>query len=491
MGEVYKAKDLKLNRIVALKILRPDHTSDPHRGRRFMQEAQAASALNHPNIITIHDILSDDGSEIMVMEMVAGRTLTDIIPRGGLRVPQIINYSAQIADALAAAHGAGIIHRDLKPANIMVTDRDLVKLLDFGLAKLAPAASLDGDPDATNLAPLTIQGSIVGTLCYMSPEQAQGIAVDARSDIFSFGAVLYEMATGMRAFAGANSISMLFSVLRDEPRRVLEITPEVPPILSDVIHRCLNKDPDARFQTMAELRDGFLRLRQQSESGNLYASSALLETVVAPAVKPPTPPSSKFWIFALAGVAAFGLAIGAWFFTRPKPAEPAPPAPIAQAPTPVVRPAEPANKPSPAPVQAKEPVARLVPIPDGTPVSLELQAEIPISAETGLALVFHVAADVKIGGETVIAKGAIAAGELYAKQKKRFIVARGTKISIQLNTVRSHDGAKLKLRADPRNIESTGLKSKTIAVAKGAIAVGYTTGSQAVRLKQSATASPK
>ena len=488
MGEVYKAKDLKLNRVVALKILRPDHTSDPHRGRRFMQEAQAASALNHPNIITIHDILSDDGSEIMIMEMVAGRTLTDIIPRGGLRVPQIINYSAQIADALAAAHGAGIIHRDIKPGNIMVTDRDLVKLLDFGLAKLAPAASLGDDPDATNLAPLTIQGSIVGTLCYMSPEQAQGIAVDARSDIFSFGAVLYEMATGMRAFTGANGISMLSSVLRDEPRRVQEITPEVPPILSDVIHRCLNKDPDARFQTMAELRDGFLRLRQQSESGNLYASSALLETVIAPAVKPTTPPSSKSWIFALAGVAAFGLAIGAWFFTRPKPAEPAP---IAQAPTPVVRPAEPANKPSPAPVQAKEPVARLVPIPDGTPVSLELQTEIPINAETGLALVFHVAAAVKIGGETVIAKGAIADGELYAKEKKRFIVARGTKISIQLNTVQSPDGAKLKLRDDARNIESPGLKSKTIAVAKGAIAVGYTAGSQSVRLKQSATASLK
>src|SRR6187431_1701070 len=138
MGEVYKAKDLKLNRMVALKVLRADHTGDAERRQRFIQEAQSASALNHPNIITIHDILSEDGTEIMVMEMVAGRTLTEIIPRGGLRVPQVINYSAQMADALAAAHGAGIIHRDLKPGNIMVTDRDLVKLLDFGLAKVAP-----------------------------------------------------------------------------------------------------------------------------------------------------------------------------------------------------------------------------------------------------------------------------------------------------------------------------------------------------------------
>ena len=212
MGDVIKARDLKLNRIVALKFLRVEQ-SDPSRRQRFIQEAQAASALNHPNIITIHDIISEDGAEIMVMEMVSGKSLDALIPRGGLRVGAIIKYAAQVADALAAAHGAGIVHRDLKPGNIMVTERDHVKLLDFGLAKLAPG-TFGTDPDATNLTPLTVQGTIVGTLCYMSPEQAQGLPSDGRSDIFSFGAVLYEMATGNRAFTGSNSISTLTSVLR-------------------------------------------------------------------------------------------------------------------------------------------------------------------------------------------------------------------------------------------------------------------------------------
>ena len=520
MGEVYKAKDLKLNRMVALKVLRQDQSGDPDRSRRFMQEAQAASALNHPNIITIHDIISEEGSEIMVMEMVAGRTLTEIIPRSGLRVPQVINYSAQIADALAAAHGAGIIHRDLKPGNIMVTDRDLVKLLDFGLAKLAPGG-FNEDPNATKLAPLTMQGSIVGTLCYMSPEQAQGKPADTRSDIFSFGAVLYEMATGMRAFTGDNGISMLSSVLRDEPRRVLEITPDVPPILSDVIHRCLHKDPDARFQSMAELRDGFLRLRQLSESGTLYSQSPLAETVIvkpkapvvaAPVVAAAKPPSSKTWVFALAGFIAAGLAIGAWVLTRPKPevAEPVPAPLIAQNPVPPA--AEPAKKPNPTAVPpqtnpalakeagkelpkepAKEPLALLVPIPDNTPVSLELQTDIPIEADAGLALVFKATADIRIGGETVIAKGATAAGELSGIEKKKFLgVGRGTKVTVTLTTVNSPDGAKLKFKAEPRTVETPGPKSKTIAVAKGAVAIGYTAGAQAIRVKNSSpTALPK
>ena len=491
MGEVFKARDLKLNRMVALKVLRPDHTGDSDRRQRFMLEAQAASALNHPNIITIHDIISEEGSEIMVMELVAGRTLNEVIPRGGLRVPQIINYSAQIADALAAAHGAGIIHRDLKPGNIMVTDRDLVKLLDFGLAKLV--ACFNDDPDATNLAPLTMQGSIVGTLCYMSPEQAQGQPADARSDIFSFGAVLYEMATGIRAFTGENGISMLSSVLRDEPRRILEIIPDVPPVLSDVIHRCLAKDPGARFQTMAELRDGFLRLRQLSESGTLYTPEPLAETVIVrPTVVPPPPaPAAKMWKYVLVGFAAVFLALAAWFVLPHKRSEP-PPA-VAAIPN-----NEPTNKPSPTatpaapapPIPVKELVALLVPVPDSTPVPLELQTDIPVDAEPGLPLQFKVTAAVKIGGETVIAAGAAATGEFYAREKKKqfLVVGRGTKIRVQINTVQSPDGAKLKLRDEARTIETPGLKSKTVAVAKGAITIAYTAGAQAVRL---AKASPK
>lgn len=509
MGEVYKARDLKLNRTVALKVLRADQSDDPGRRQRFIQEAQAASALNHPNIITIHDIVSESGIDIMVMEMVPGRTLNEVIPRGGLRVPQVINYSAQIADALAAAHGAGIIHRDLKPSNIMVTDRDHVKLLDFGLAKLNQGASFNSDPDETNLAPLTMQGSIVGTLCYMSPEQAQGKPADVRSDIFSFGAVLYEMATGIRAFTGDNGISMLSSVLRDEPRRILEIIPDVPPVLSDVIHRCLAKHPDARFQTMNELRDGFVRLRQLSDSGTLYAQTPLPETVaVAPQpvpwqAPPVQAPARRGWLWPLAAVAAIGIASAGLWFTRNKSAEPAPaavanpPADVAPAtpkPSPTATPGappSPAAAPTAQSITPAAPVALLVNIPDGTPVPLELLADIPADAEPGRAIPFRVTADVKVGGEVVIAKGAGASAGLYAREKKRFlVVGRGTKITVQMNTVESPDGAKLKIRATAapdaesvRTIESPGQKSKTIAVAKGATTLAYTAGQQAVRVK--------
>ena len=205
MGEVYQARDTKLNRFVAVKILKPDQRVNAEQQRRFIQEAQAASALNHPNIIVIHDIVSEEGSEIMIMEYVPGRTLSNLISEGGLPVSQVVNLGLQIADALCAAHAAGIIHRDLKPGNIMVTDKDRIKILDFGLAKLE-APPMSGDPDATQIEPMTVQGSIMGTLCYMSPEQAQGKHVDARSDIFSFGAVLYEMATGQRAFTGDSGI---------------------------------------------------------------------------------------------------------------------------------------------------------------------------------------------------------------------------------------------------------------------------------------------
>src|SRR3984885_319694 len=212
MGEIYKARDSRLNRIVAVKVLCPGRPRDPERGRRFIQEAQAASALNHPNIITIHDILPEGDTQYMVMEHVAGETLHQMIAAGRLSVAQVLQIATQMANALAAAHGAGIIHRDFKPANVMVTASGLVKILDFGLAKLvdptAPAQSVgpdssDGGNDLTlTQAPLTMEGAIMGTVNYMSPEQAEGLKVDARSDIFSFGAVLYEMVTGQRAFDG-------------------------------------------------------------------------------------------------------------------------------------------------------------------------------------------------------------------------------------------------------------------------------------------------
>ncbi len=405
MGDVIKAKDLKLNRMVALKFLRVEQ-SDPSRRQRFIQEAQAASALNHPNIITIHDIISEDGAEIMVMEMVAGKSLDAMIPRGGLRVSQIIKYSAQVADALAAAHAAGIIHRDLKPGNIMVTERDHVKLLDFGLAKLAPG-TFGEDPDATNLTPLTVQGTIVGTLCYMSPEQAQGLPSDARADIFSFGAVLYEMATGNRAFTGANSISTLTSVLRDEPRRVMDLTPDVPEVLSEVIHKCLKKDPDARFQTIAEVRDALIRLRQLAESGVLFAQSPMASGIFTPAasaagvdaptvtmaspiigtpapapaapasvpaaapVKKPAaattataPGSSRAALWAIGAIVLIALGAGGWWFATQANSNAIPQPEIVAAVTP---PPSPAPEPTPA-EPAPTPTAVATPSPTPSPV---------------------------------------------------------------------------------------------------------------------------
>ncbi|MBE0712173.1 MAG: serine/threonine protein kinase, partial [Candidatus Aminicenantes bacterium] len=214
MGVVYKARDTRLDRPVAVKVLPHDRVADPERKRRFIQEAKAASALNHPNIITIHDIGQAESIDFIAMEYVDGRTLDDMIGRKGLRLGEALKYAIQIADALTAAHAAGIIHRDLKPGNVMVTAKGQIKVLDFGLAKLMEA--LPGgiaDPTLT-LKPATEEGKIVGTIAYMSPEQAEGKKVDTRSDIFSFGSVLYEMVTGRRAFPGESSASTMAAILK-------------------------------------------------------------------------------------------------------------------------------------------------------------------------------------------------------------------------------------------------------------------------------------
>src|SRR5215467_13062391 len=253
MGEIYKALDTRLNRFVAIKVLPSAKTGDLERRQRFLLEAQAASGLNHPSIITIHDVISDNDTEFIVMELVSGKTLSDLIPRSGLRVPQALSYALQMTDALSAAHSAGIVHRDLKPANVMITDSGLVKILDFGLAKLMESSA--GSPleprdmDATG-AGLTVEGSILGTVAYMSPEQAQGRKVDTRTDIFSFGAVLYEMLTGRHAFDGDSAVSTLSAILRDEVRPISEVAPDVPPQLDTVIQRCMRKNPDDRWQSM-------------------------------------------------------------------------------------------------------------------------------------------------------------------------------------------------------------------------------------------------
>jgi len=269
MGEIYKAQDSRLNRLVAVKILSPGLSTDPERRRRFFQEAQAASALNHPNIITLYDIMSEGDLQCIVMEYIAGKTLRDLIPAGGLPPAQALQYGTQIASALTAAHSAGIIHRDLKPSNIMVTTTGLVKVLDFGLAKWVDTGlSGQSGEQSTVEAALTREGSIIGTVSYMSPEQAEGKHVDARSDIFSFGDVLYEMVTGKRAFEGRSGISTLSSILRDDVRPIHEAAPEVPPLLEQIILRCLPKDPAARWQSMKEIEGALITLQRQLDPAN-------------------------------------------------------------------------------------------------------------------------------------------------------------------------------------------------------------------------------
>ena len=221
MGEVYKARDSRLNRSVAIKVLPADKTSDANRKRRFVQEARAASALNHPNIITIHDTGTGDGIDFVVMEYVAGKTLDRLISHRGLKLNEVLKYSIQIAHGLAKAHAAGIIHRDLKPANVMVTDEGLVKVLDFGLAKLTESQrATQENGSATSTREVTEPGTVMGTVSYMSPEQAEGKGVDARSDVFSFGSLLYEMVTGQYAFHGDSTASTLAAILNQEPKPI-------------------------------------------------------------------------------------------------------------------------------------------------------------------------------------------------------------------------------------------------------------------------------
>ncbi len=307
MGFVYKARDTQLDRVVAIKILTPDTIASEERKQRFVQEAKAASALNHPNIVTIYNIGNADGVDFIAMEFIPGRTLDKVIPKGGLKTTELLKYGIQIADALARAHAAGIVHRDLKPGNIMVTEDGQVKLVDFGLAKLS---DLHDTPDAEltrSAAPETEEGRILGTVCYMSPEQAEARKTDARSDIFSVGAVLYEMATGKRAFLGRSKISTLAAILQSEPKPAGELRTGIPRDLSRIIERCLRKDPAWRYQSALDLKISLADLLHEVEAGTSDAAA-------------PSPPKSRFgapvhWAAAL----ALGLVLGGgavWFGLR-------------------------------------------------------------------------------------------------------------------------------------------------------------------------------
>ena len=246
MGVVYKALDQRLQRHVALKVLPPAVSSDEGRRRRFLQEARAASALNDPHIITIYDIFEHDGADVLVMELVEGRTLRDAVT-GPVPVEQAVAWVQQIAEALGLAHGAGIVHRDLKPGNIMITDRGLVKVLDFGLAKVTVTS------DEATVAPATMEGDLLGTIEYMSPEQARGAPADHRSDIFSLGTILYELLAGRRPFLADNRLALLHEILHGPITPLRSLRPDLSEPLEAVVMKALERDPRVRFQSMWEL----------------------------------------------------------------------------------------------------------------------------------------------------------------------------------------------------------------------------------------------
>jgi non-specific serine/threonine protein kinase len=281
MGVVYKAEDTKLGRLVALKFLPEELARDRDALERFQREAYSASALDHPHICTVHDVGEQDGRPFIVMQLLEGQTLKDRITRA-LRITEVVDLGLQIADALDAAHAKGIVHRDIKPANIFVTSRGQAKILDFGLAKLsapAPEQPAAGSelPTVPAEAELTTPGATVGTVAYMSPEQARGEKVDARTDLFSFGAVLYEMATGRRAFSGDTTAVIFNAILEKQPAPLLRAKPELPSEIERVINRALEKDPRLRYQSAADLRSDLARLKRDLESGQTSAQPVRVE----------------------------------------------------------------------------------------------------------------------------------------------------------------------------------------------------------------------
>ena len=299
MGEVYRARDTRLDREVAIKVLPTDRLADPHRRWRFVQEAKAASALSHPHIVTIHEIETLDGIDFLVMERVPGRPLDALIPRGGMPAPHLVRLAVQIADALAAAHDHGIVHCDIKPANLVVAADGGVKVLDFGLATLVGAHTGDEGADT-----LTAGGddsrTPVGTPGYMSPKQVSGRKLDGRTDIFSFGALLYQMATGRRPFVGDSIADVHAAVLRDQPPAPRSLVPALPEPLQAIIVRCLRKDPDRRFQNMRDVRVELLEV-----------ADVLAEASPAPVTRT----AGRRWMGGVAAAAAAGAvaAVAVWW----------------------------------------------------------------------------------------------------------------------------------------------------------------------------------
>ncbi len=511
MGEIYKARDTRLNRIVAMKVLSADMSADPERRRRFEQEAQAVSALNHPNIITIFDIVNDGETQYIVVEYVDGKTLFELIPKGGLPVPQVIRYAAQVAEALCAAHAAGIIHRDLKPANVMVTGTGLVKVLDFGLAKLVdwPAAEPDGATVTMLPTPLTIEGSLLGTVNYMSPEQAEGKKLDARSDVFSFGAVLYEMLTGHSAFRGDSVVSTLTSVLRDEAPPIREVVPDVPAELERIVNTCLKKNPADRFQSMQEVQTALEQLRRQADSGTLGRATVILplprarrfplilaviailaavaiggalwrKAVQPPETPPPpvhtqpetaatTPPPSDAALTndtivdMVTNSVAPSVIIGQIRTSKTNfnltPAEvirltkagvPADVIEVMRDPTAAPRTAvaQPGAPQTPDSAAVAAPKSVDVALADGAVIPLVLTEEIPGDALEGAPVRLKALDDVMVGSSIVIRKGAAASGAIVDAAKKK-VMGLGGRMTLRLDSVDAADGRQVTIRATP------------------------------------------
>ena len=308
MGVVYEAEDLKLGRHVALKFIPENLAGDPKSLERFTREARAASQLNHANICTIHGIEDNNGHPFIVMEKLEGESLKQHIGGKPMKLEEVLDVGVQVADALSASHLKGIVHRDVKPANIFLTPGGPVKVLDFGLAKLVHTASSEEDQS------LTAVGIIPGTAVYMSPEQARSETVDARSDLFSFGVVLYEMATGKKPFSGNNSLMTLDAVLHQKPTPPHDLNPAIPIELQGIIGKAMEKDRTHRYQSAAEMRSDLAQLKREAESGSIkVGSSSMLRAATKTFSR-----NSRFQTYLVIGMAALLVtvlaAVGAWWF---------------------------------------------------------------------------------------------------------------------------------------------------------------------------------